>query len=171
MSRVCDLGGGTGYLLQKFLHVQPYWLNVDSAQKTLDEFNKDYIVYKNKDVRNADVRQDGFLKEKETYDLFVASFVISSLDTNLCYSYIKKAMHHNSIFIIADNHFSYVQNNPMYGFDDVNNENIAISPTAMHRELIIHRMKQAGFIHLDEEYVSLEDGSIYSQIHAFKIEI
>ena len=41
----------------------------------------------------------------------------------------------------------------------------------MHRELIIHRMKQAGFIHLDEEYVSLEDGSIYSQIHAFKIEI
>ena len=168
--RVCDLGGGTGYLLSKFLHLKPHWLNVDLSQRSLDVFASDYINYPNCEFRNSDLRDASFFRENEKFDIIILNFVISSMYGSPNYTLIKSAMKRDSIVILADNHFSYVNSHPRYGFDfdDKARKSIAIEPSPMHREFVIHKMKKAGFSHIDEDYVVVEDGEIYSQIHVFK---
>jgi 2-polyprenyl-3-methyl-5-hydroxy-6-metoxy-1,4-benzoquinol methylase len=166
--RICDLGGGTGWLLQKFTRLKPFWLNIDFSQNAINVFEEFYRSYPNKEYRNCDLRNDGFLEKSEQYDIFIINFLISSMDGYPKFKHIYNAMHKNSILVFADNHFSYVTKNPMYGFDNVDGENLAIEPVAMHREFILNLFKKNGFVHIDEEYVVIDGTDIYSQIHVFK---
>lgn len=167
--KICDLGGGTGWLLQKLQHYKPYWVNIDISQKMIDVFNSDYDWYPKREARNSCVSGDSFIKNGEHFNAVIANYLISSMDGGINFERIRPAMHTNSIFVIADNHFSYVHKFPRYGFDNINNENIAIEPSAVHREYLLNLMDKNGFCLVDEDYVVLDGLNLYSQIFAFKL--
>ncbi len=167
--KICDLGGGTGWLLRQFEALNPFWLNVDFSQGALDYFNKKYTEYKNKKTINRDIRDDHSPIDDSVYDIVIINFLFSSMDIFPRLEKIKNLMNSKSILIFSDNHFSYVYDNPKYGFKNIEGRNIAINPTPMHSEYIKYLFKKNGFIHCDEEYVNIESIKVYSQVHLFRI--
>lgn len=166
-AKICDLGGGTGFLLHRLQQHAVHWLNVDISRGALRVFEDDFAFYKTKSIRNLDVGRETFVKPGETFDVVVLSYLWSSMDGSPDLRQIRSAMHATSILVIADNHSSYVDQNRYYGFTDVEGKNVAIAPRPMVPSEIRAMVNAQGFTELAYKEISL-DGKPYSQLHVFR---
>ena len=163
----CDLGGGTGFLLNRFQHHAVQWLNVDISREALRIFENDFVSYDRKQIRNLDVGRDSFTKRGETFDVVVMSYLWSSMDAIPDFAQIRDSMHDKSILIVADNHPTYVDQNRYYGFDDIQGKNIAIAPRPMIPTEVRALIVSKGFTEVDYKEVTI-DGKPYSQLHVYR---
>lgn len=166
-AKICDLGGGTGFLLHRLQQHAVHWLNVDISRGALRVFQDDFAFYNTKSIRNLDVGRDTFAKPGETFDVIVMSYLWSSMDGSPDLRQIHSAMHESSILVVADNHASYVDQNRYYGFTDIGGKNVAISPRPMVPSEIRALLNAHGFTEAAYKEVSL-DGKPYSQLHVFR---
>lgn len=166
-ARICDLGGGTGFLLHRLQQHSVSWLNVDISQGALRVFRDDFNFYDKKETRNLDVGRDQFVRQNEVFDVVVMSYLWSSMDQSPDLDQVHSAMHDGSVLVVADNHFAYVDENRHYGFTDVRGVNLAIAPRPMVpselRALVIAR----GFSEVAFKEIAI-DGKPYSQLHVFR---
>lgn len=170
---VCDLGGGTGFLLHRFQHLKVQWTNVDISLGALAVFQSDFPDFSRRSHRNLDVCTDAFMVEGEKFDVFVMSYLLSSLDVDRLpdLAQVRKAMHDQSLLVVADNHFAYVRENPHYAYDvEGHNLPLAICPRPMVPEDIRALVQRAGFVQLSYKSVTIDENSNspYFQVHIFK---
>ncbi len=165
---ICDLGGGTGTLLKLFTQDDVHWTNIDLSKKSLKVFETDFSNYVQKISICADIRGNTFMASGQTFDILVMNYILSSLDMPPDFSVIIDAMHEKSILVIADNHNSYVQKYPRYGYKLDDGRTLSIRPRPMKPDELREQIQAAGFIQLSYKLV-LKDGSMpYSQINIFQ---
>jgi 2-polyprenyl-3-methyl-5-hydroxy-6-metoxy-1,4-benzoquinol methylase len=165
---ICDLGGGTGFLLNRFQHHGAQWTNVDISLGALAVFQSEFSFYHHKWQRNLDICTDSFIKQNEQFDVLVMSYLLSSLDRCPDFAQIHLAMHEHSLLVVADNHFEYVHKNPYYGYRGIDGRNLAIAPRPMVPEEIQALVEEAGFVKTGYMIVSIDGNEPYSQVHVFK---
>ena len=165
---ICDLGGGTGTLLRRFMDQGVRWTNVDISSRSLAVFQSEFVSYPNKSQRNLDVRKDLFVEPGERFDVVIMSYLWSSLDSLPDFDQIRGAMHDQSLLVVADNHFAYVRKNPRYGFKDIEGRNLSIYPKPMYPDDLRAQVQAAGFVEISYKMVEFEGAEPYSQIHVFK---
>lgn len=163
---LCDLGGGTGWLLNKFRHLNLSWVNIDLSPGVLRIFKNNFDDYENKECRQLDITEDCF-RLTDNFDYVVVNFVLSSMQGSMNFSHLKKSMKPGALLIISDNHHTYVESNSIYGFEDIGGKNIGISPKPMFPEQIKSSALNDGFEHVESTYVEVKN-RIYSQIHLFR---
>ena len=166
-ARICDLGGGTGFLLHRLQQHSVQWLNVDISRGALRVFEEDFSFYATKDLRNLDVGRDRFIKSGEVFDIIVMSYLWSSMDGSPDLDQVRLAMHDTSLLVVADNHASYVDNNRHYGFTDVGGKNLAIAPRPMVPSELRSLVTSKGFAEVAFKEIAV-DGKPYSQLHVFR---
>ena len=165
---VCDVGGGTGTLLRWFLNKNVSWTNIDVSQKSLQIFSTEFAAHKQKSLRVKDVRAERFLEAGEKFDVIVMSYLLSSLDQLPDLNQVKEAMSDSSLFVVAENHFDYVNKNPRYGFDFLNGQTISIFPRPMFPDDLRAQIQAYGFIEVAYKLVLFDGGEPYSQVHVFR---
>lgn len=163
----CDLGGGTGFLLNRFKHHSVRWVNIDISREAQRIFESDFSSYKFIDIRTLDVGRDTFTKRDEKFDVIVMNYLWSSMDGSPDFEQIMTVMHTESILVVADNMHSYVDENRYYGFDNINGKNLAIAPRPMVPSDIRTIVTSHGFEEIAFKVVSIQ-GKPYSQIQAFR---
>ena len=164
---VCDLGGGTGFLLHRLQQHAVHWLNVDISRGALRVFEEDFNVYNTKSWRQLDVGRDRFVRPGEKFDIVVMSYLWSSMDGSPDLEQVRSAMHDSSLLVVADNHASYVDDNRHYGFTDVGGKNLAIAPRPMVPSELRSLVTSRGFTEVAFKEIAV-DGKPYSQLHVFR---
>lgn len=165
---VCDLGGGTGTLLRWFTKENVLWTNIDISRECLKVFDADFNAYPRKVTRIKDVRKDVFIEQEDQFDVVVMSYLWSSLDRLPDFNQIRGAMKKGSMLLVADNHFTYVQKNPRYGYENIRGKTLSIRPRPMRPDEVREQVQAAGFIETSYKLVSVDGVENYSQVHVFK---
>lgn len=171
--RVCDVGGGVGKLVEPLLDLKPDWTNIDISGKSLAIFETEYRELISVKSVEQDVRSIDFSLEKEAFDAVVMCFLLSSLEKYPDLKTVFDSMKADSIFVVADNHESYVKANPVYGAK-VLTENgteidVYIEPKPQSKLAIRAFVESFGFEEIAYDTVSLNNGSlIYSQMFVFR---
>ena len=166
-ARICDLGGGTGFLLHRLQQHAVQWLNVDISRGALRVFEADFSFYANKDLRNLDVGRDRFITPGEVFDIIVMSYLWSSMDGSPDLDQVRLAMQDTSLLVVADNHASYVDDNRHYGFTVDGGKNLAIAPRPMVPSELRSLVTLKGFVEVAFKEIAI-DGKPYSQLHVFR---
>ena len=165
---VCDVGGGTGTLLRWFMDQGVHWTNIDISRRSLAIFQSEFATYTSKSQRNLDVRKDLLFQPNEQFDVLVMCYLWSSLDSPPDFDQVREAMHDQSLLVVADNHFSYVQKNPRYGFENINGRNLSIFPRPMFPDDLRAQVQAFGLVELSYKMVEFDGAEPYSQVHVFK---
>jgi Methyltransferase domain len=165
---ICDIGGGTGMLLRWFENNKVKWTNIDISNQSLKKFKEDFPNYSNKTARICDIRTENFAVNGECFDVIVMSFLLSSLESSPNFNQIHAAMRENSLLVVADNYFEYVQKNPYYGFKAANGNTLAIRPKPVYPNDLRTQFQSLGFVEISYKLVELDNIGPYSQVHVFK---
>jgi 2-polyprenyl-3-methyl-5-hydroxy-6-metoxy-1,4-benzoquinol methylase len=166
---ICDLGGGTGALLKKFMHHNVHWTNVDLSKKALSVFEKNYAEFSTKAKRPFDIVNGSYPKPNEKFDVVIMSFVLSSLPTNFPFRNLNKIMLPSSVLIIADNHMEYSTGKP-FRFKEVNGQNYALKTKPIDPFVLKTQVTKQGFHQEGEvEFIYAHEGRAYSHVQAYKL--
>lgn len=164
---ICDIGGGTGNLVRKFRHHELEWVNVDLSQKALDLFQQRYSDALKISARHFDACRGGFAGPRETFDIIILSFVLSSMPTQFPYKRLLPLMKDDAIFVIADNHPEYSRDK-LYGYKDVNGKNYALRIRPIDPIVLQTEVEQAGFVQNSRQFTYTSDDKLYAQVQVFK---
>jgi len=166
--RICDLGGGTGTLLRWFITDKVSWTNVDISRKSLRLFEEEFDDYPIKEIKCADVRQPGAFEPSTQYEVIVLCFLLSCLDRYPDMAQIRESLAPGGLLVVADNHHTYVEKNPQYGFTEVEGKNLAIFPRPMHADVIRSLFHDPLLDEVAYKVIKLDEDEPYSQVHLFQ---
>jgi len=119
MTKILDLGGGTGKILSAFDTTDNLsWFYCDASSHMLDEFKK--IFGKSHVVKQALCKdaEDYLREDGQEYDIIILSFLISSMSYLIDFNLLKRRLADNGLLIIVEANPTYSESKPKFTIED-----------------------------------------------------
>ena len=170
---ICDLGGGTGQLIDYFPDESvDKWVNIDDCNGMNSVFKKRDLnekIYSCQKWNIENLKELLFFpKIRGEFNVVILSHVISSMVFLPNFQHIKELLKNNGLLVIADAHSEYSEGKFYDVRDKTKKKNYALKIKPIDHDNICNIVENKGFTFIEREVIEKER-KIYSVISIYRL--